>query len=136
MVTKIGEYGIIINEKREFFMLRFSKITEPNETWIFPGGRLDQGESAGLGLAREIQEETGITAEILSPCHVSTWGDGREQRYAVFFVCKAKKDQPVQLSGEHQEYRWFSYDSIDSIDYHNSSFKQAIENAFKLKQKL
>jgi ADP-ribose pyrophosphatase len=38
--------------------------------WELPAGRLDPGESAGAGAARELVEETGLVAERLEPIAV------------------------------------------------------------------
>lgn len=35
--------------------------------WICPGGRLEVGESIAEGIHREVQEETGLEIELVSP---------------------------------------------------------------------
>jgi len=132
MITKIAEYGIIINTNKEFLILRFSKDVNAGEKWIFPGGRLDNEEKPKLGLLREIKEETNLGVEIIQPCDVSMWGIGEDHRYAIFFLCKPKNKNEVKLSHEHQEYKWCSFKDLDKISFHDISFRRILENAFTI----
>ncbi|MFC1698032.1 NUDIX domain-containing protein [Nanoarchaeota archaeon] len=125
--TKIAEYGIILNEKNEFLMLRFAKDEVPSQKWIFPGGRLDDGEEPKLGLLREITEETNLDIELLNPIDVSMWGIDHDHRYAIFFLCKlVSNPENIKLSHEHQDYKWYSFDELDNIDYHRKHFKEVL----------
>jgi len=45
------------DEHRRFLLLRNSR----HQTWAFPKGHLDDGESVEAGARRELAEETGIT---------------------------------------------------------------------------
>jgi mutator protein MutT len=132
LVTRIAEYGIIFNDEDKFLMVKFSKEANPSEAWIFPGGRLDEGDKPIEAINREIKEETGLNVEVLFPCDVTMWGKGEDHRYAVFFVCKLVGGE-IKLCKEHQEFKWFSYKDIDKIDFHDESFKNVLEGAFKLR---
>jgi 8-oxo-dGTP diphosphatase len=127
LITKIAEYGIIINNDK-FLMLKFSKEANPGEKWIFPGGRLDEGEQAKDGLAREIQEETNLQVKVGKPVDVTIWGDGDDNRYAVFFICKLIGGE-IKLSREHQDYKWFSFE--DQIEFHDESFRRILQSINK-----
>lgn len=80
--------------------------------WEFPGGRLELGESPEEALARELMEETGLTAKPL--CPLQTWNFFRgedTQIVGVTFLCKAATDT-VQLSDEHEAYAWIRFDEL------------------------
>jgi ADP-ribose pyrophosphatase YjhB (NUDIX family) len=128
--TKIAEYGIIVHEKK-FLVLKFSKKTNIGEKWIFPGGRLNEGEGPITGLTREIREETGLEVEIIQPVHVGMWGIAEDKRYAVFFLCTLNNGQ-VTLSHEHDAYRWCEFSNIDTVDFHDASLKEAVRNTKKI----
>ncbi len=131
LTTKIAEYGIILKDNK-FLMLKFSKETSPDEKWIFPGGRLDEGEDPKKGLIREIKEETSLDVEVLFPSDVTMWGIDEDHRYAIFFVCKLIGSSNIKLCNEHQDYNWFSFDDLDNIDFHDKSFKEVLLNSKKL----
>ncbi|MGM5482801.1 MAG: NUDIX domain-containing protein [Nanobdellota archaeon] len=126
--TKIAEYGVIIKDNK-FLILQFSRRANERETWIFPGGRINENEKHITGLKREVSEETGLQVEVQIPCGVTMWGEGEDNRYAVFFLCKVKGKQTVVLSKEHQDYRWCSFDELASIRFHDSSFVDILNKA-------
>ena len=124
----ISQYGIILDKNNKMLLLRLSKRADPTETWIFSGGRLNEGEEPHDGLRREIKEETSLEVEIVHPCGVGFW----DRRYAVFFLCRLKSEPHVTLSNEHQEYGWFSVNEICRMKLRDKSMK----NAAKIAQKI
>lgn len=52
--------------------------------WTIPGGYVDQGESIGDAIMREIQEETGIKAKPLSIIALRDRPDERHDTYIIF----------------------------------------------------
>lgn len=80
-------------------------------TYQLPGGRLQMGESFFDALSREVQEETSLAIEAVRPLTVSQWTPVvQNQRWQVvgfFYECKITSGS-VQLSEEHDDYKWIS----------------------------
>lgn len=53
--------GIIRDQRNAIFLTQRSANVPMANKWEFPGGKLEQGESAEQALYRELLEETGIT---------------------------------------------------------------------------
>lgn len=121
--TKIAEYAVIINDDK-YLLLRFSKEANAGEKWIFPGGRLEIGETPKEGLKREVKEETNLDVEVIKPLDVLMWGVGDDERYAAFFLCKIVGSADIKLSQEHQEYKWVEFN--EDVDFHEKGFKNII----------
>ena len=129
----VGEYGIIINKKNEFLILRLPKSKDfPTEPWMFPGGRMEESDQPESGLKREILEETELKVKIIQPVHVAMWGIENPMKYAVFFLCKLMSNQKEKISLEHKESKWVGFDEIGKINWHNINSKIAITKVKKL----
>lgn len=59
---RIGVSVILLNPDQQILLLKH--VYHPTLPWGPPGGWLDKGEDPRTGAARELWEETGITAEI------------------------------------------------------------------------
>ncbi|WP_375254414.1 NUDIX hydrolase [Yoonia sp.] len=58
---KLGAIAVVAHEGR---LLLVKRKNEPHaNTWGFPGGHVEFGETALLAAARELREETGVIAE-------------------------------------------------------------------------
>jgi 8-oxo-dGTP pyrophosphatase MutT (NUDIX family) len=64
MAKKIA-YGGVVVDKLGLVLLRSPRGNFDGETWTFPKGRPDSGETAEACALREVREETGIEAEIV-----------------------------------------------------------------------
>ncbi|HNQ31785.1 MAG TPA: NUDIX hydrolase [Candidatus Woesebacteria bacterium] len=122
LICSIGEYGVVVNQKGDFLILKLA-ATEmfPHEAWMLPGGMLNVDDQPEFGLQREILEETNLTIGVISPIHTARWGFEAERKYAVFYLCKLSREQKIVLSSEHTEYKWVNFDAIDSISWHNQN---------------
>lgn len=54
--------GVIRNSQQEIFITRRAANTHMAGCWEFPGGKVEAQETPEQALARELQEETGISA--------------------------------------------------------------------------
>jgi 8-oxo-dGTP diphosphatase len=83
--------------------------------WEFPGGKLNQSESAADCLAREIREELDIGISILAPLPASDW------QYPAFhvtlfpFVCRISTGHLSPT--EHKTICWLPPEDLITIDW-------------------
>jgi mutator protein MutT len=82
--------------------------------WEFPGGKCDDGEPLTSCMARELDEELGITATVGSEIFTIThdYPDRRVELH--FFECRTA-DDPSPLLG--QEMRWVTREELGDLDF-------------------
>lgn len=85
--------------------------------WDLPGGKLDAGEDMLTGIAREIDEETGLDkvkiGDIIYAGLRSFEEEGKPERIMIFYLCDSdQKFEKIKLSDEHLQWRMMSADDI------------------------
>ena len=119
--------GIVLFHLDEFLVIQHS--TESNEVqghWDFPKGHVEDNESELETATRELQEETGIDdfrlinnfrQKITYKVHKNNTAIPKE---VIFFLAESST-KSVQLSSEHQNYRWLDFDlAHDRLTYSNA----------------
>ena len=119
--------GIVLFHSDEFLVIQHS--TESNEVqghWDFPKGHIEDNESELETATRELQEETGIDdfklienfrQKITYDVHKNNAVIPKE---VIFFLAESST-KSVQLSSEHQNYRWLDFDlAHDRLTYSNA----------------
>jgi ADP-ribose pyrophosphatase YjhB (NUDIX family) len=74
-VTRIGAYALCVEEGRILLSRIAPGYWSGVGEWTLPGGGLDFGEAPRDGALRELEEETGLTGEILDVADVLSWAD-------------------------------------------------------------
>ena len=107
---RLSSHAVIFNENRQVLLL---KATYADCAWGLPGGGLDQGETVHDALIRECQEELGcdVSIQYLSGVYYHS----AVNSHAFMFRCTLQSDQPINLSDEHSEFRWFDFDQLSPV---------------------
>ncbi|MBI1895096.1 MAG: (deoxy)nucleoside triphosphate pyrophosphohydrolase [Acidobacteria bacterium] len=84
--------------------------------WEFPGGKIEQGESARIALARELREELGIEA-IIGPCvgHIRHSYGRRATVQLLFFRVAQFSGTPVNHAFE--QIAWDAPERLPEYDF-------------------
>lgn len=133
LVTKVAEYGIIVdNKKKQFLLVQWGEYY--NNTWHFPGGRIDEKEKEKEGLIREIKEEISVEVKNIKPVYAKYIGQEfmikpkDEPRYALFYLCELKNDQEIELNEkELKSFKWFKKSDLNKIKFWMPFYKEMLE---------
>ncbi|MBD3280787.1 NUDIX domain-containing protein [Candidatus Dojkabacteria bacterium] len=95
--------------------------------WDVPGGKLENTDSLSEGLAREVNEETGLNLVRIRLIISTSKFVGRVGDHPTIFrniyLCTA--EGKVQLSKEHSEFKWIKLDKIDQYRFPDEDDFQA-----------
>ncbi len=83
--------------------------------WEFPGGKIQENESAEQGIIREIEEELSVRINVLFQLEPIEFDYGNKQIRLIPFICRVISGE-INLT-EHLTQRWFSLDEWPEIDW-------------------
>ena len=119
-ISTVAKLVIIDEENRVLFLKRSNYVSKYAGEWDLPGGHLKEQEDMLSGLKREVFEETGL--------------DIRDSNYFknidnLHFFFTSYNSQPVTLSDEHVDYKFFDKNELDKEE----KFQNVALEALKLK---
>lgn len=105
--------GILVQHTDGDYLLMKRDLSKPAYPGYYEaslGGAVQKGETLLEGAKRELFEESGITAETLTPCYVAR---DRNSLYGAFLcITDHPKDQIVLQPYETMDYLWVSRDEL------------------------
>lgn len=116
--------GVILfhvkDKSRNYLLLHY-----PQGHWGLPKGNIEKGESKEKAALRELQEETGLSAQILPTFEVSLdyffKNKGELTKKTVYFFLGQAFGDTVTLSDEHIGYAWLPFQqAIDRLTFDNA----------------
>lgn len=117
-------------------------LRDMNDTWTFPKGMIEKGESPETAAVREIQEEVGISCLLLlgalGPINYTYKRNGTVNKTVRYFVYQSlTRAKPVAQREEGiQEVRWVGLDeAINSIGYRETNVKLLEETWILLRRR-
>lgn len=132
MPTHIVAAGGIVEDENEQILL----VKTYHGGWVFPGGQVEVGENVMDGLIREIEEESGIQAQVMQLIGVYSntgmykWHDGITDvptKVMLDFICKPVGGE-LRTSNETSEVKWVEKNKV--LDYITSDAIRARYEAY------
>lgn len=103
--------GVVVRHGKDG-LLALLIATHSGRRWSLPKGRIEPGETPADAAAREVQEETGIEARVVTPLEtVDYWFyTGRNQRlhkFVDYFLMAYVTGEPTPQLEEVDDARWW-----------------------------
>ncbi len=107
--------AIIKNDRGEILVTQRSASMKLPLKWEFPGGKIEDGETAEECLVREIKEELGIKIIITNSLKASIYHYKDFSINLIPFVCQIKEGE-IKLT-EHASYLWLHRNELANLDW-------------------
>lgn len=112
-----GACAVVRDDRGRILMLRRAD----NGRWGLPAGMIEPGEQPADAVLREIQEETGVVAEIERlagvAMHTAVYPNGDHCEYlSIWFRCRAVGGRARADGDESLEVAWFAPDALPDLD--------------------
>ncbi len=106
--------GIIVQGNKILVTQRSEKMKLPLK-WEFPGGKIEENETAEECILREIKEELNLEIEILKRLRASPYDYGIFKINLIPFI--AKYQNGVIILAEHKDFKWIEAKDLLSLDW-------------------
>jgi ADP-ribose pyrophosphatase YjhB (NUDIX family) len=107
-VTSVG--GLVVRDD-SLLVVRMSYGPSKGR-WMIPGGLLDPGETLDSAAAREVLEETGVTARPVGIIGIRTRSEGLNTDNYVLWLLEPLSGEPTADEQEIEEARYMPFDEI------------------------
>lgn len=110
--------GIVVRfegKDRTYLLVRSS--TDPTH-WVFPKGHIKPGESPEKAALREVREEAGVKAMIISTLRESEFMKENENVRVLYFVMRYQGSTQAE---ENRDVKWCAYkEAVDTLSFDDS----------------
>lgn len=113
MIVNVAKTVVIDSNGQVLLLRRGSTAPTRPDTWDFPGGGVEPGETFEQGAIREASEEAGLILTDLSLVYAATEYVEKHKHSVnrALFVARINAVAPTPtLSFEHSEYKWVDID--------------------------
>ncbi|NQZ20949.1 MAG: 8-oxo-dGTP diphosphatase MutT [Colwellia sp.] len=120
--------GVILRDQQYFLTKRLANAHQGGK-WEFPGGKVENNETAAQALYRELQEEIAIDVLSCQPLIEISHDYGDKKVHLDVYLVEHFQLEPIAQEG--QQSAWFSLAELEELDFPEAN-KAIIE---KLKEK-
>ncbi len=106
--------AIILKDGKVLATQRSEKMSQPLK-WEFPGGKIEQNETAENCLNRELKEELNIKVMLLKKLTPAPFDYGKFVINLIPFVASYQSGEIILA--EHKEYKWLPKSELAHLDW-------------------
>lgn len=121
--------ALVFTLNREILLIQRS--AEPfKNMWAFPGGFVDENETAENAVRRELKEETGITIDDFKQLHTFTNPnrDPRHRTVTIAYTTIIDDKVEAKAGDDAAAAKWFNLDDLPSLAFdHDEILNFALE---------
>jgi len=107
--------AIIINPFDQVLVTQRSALMSLPLKWEFPGGKIEEGETAEACLIREIKEELNIEIQITGSLSPNDYQYPDKLIRLIPFICRHTGGEIVLK--EHADYKWLGVKDLLGLDW-------------------
>lgn len=128
MEGKIRVVAAIITKNKKYLITRRASSKHLAGFWEFPGGKIEEGETAEACLIREIKEELNITIRVNFFFMENDHSYPTKSITLIAFFCEMTEGQ-ITLK-DHDRYEWISKEQFDNYQFAPADipFVKALQN--------
>jgi 8-oxo-dGTP pyrophosphatase MutT (NUDIX family) len=124
MKREFSAGGLVLRNMRgRWWLAAIRPGGKPEGVWALPKGLIGRGEPPEQTAAREVQEETGVEADLVAKLgdvkYVYTWGGERIFKVVSFYLFRYRRgrlgDIPPALAHEVDEAKWLPLEEAPSL---------------------
>lgn len=121
--ARLASRVILLNEQNRLLLCQGEEPLTRKKFWVMPGGGLEPEETFKDAAARELLEETGISAPIGKHVwyrrHQHLWNGKNADQFEKFFVVRVSNVSQIKSTNPDpyvKKYQWWSIDEIAQSD--------------------
>jgi 8-oxo-dGTP diphosphatase len=121
--TRVGAYALATDEAGRILLCRTAPHVLPKPVWMLPGGGLHFREAPVTAVVRELEEEAGLSGEVVRLLDVSdrTWptSDDGVMTHAIRIIYEVRitgGELRDERHGSTDTCRWFAPDDARTLD--------------------
>jgi len=128
--------SVILKKENQILLVKRKKAKYYSGYFVFPGGKVDQGETVFSAAKRELEEELGISLDVQSSRIIHVCHFKRENGFEGldFYVLATEwRGEIKNLEPEkHEEIKWFEINNLPEniADNHKNGLDQINKNIF------
>jgi 8-oxo-dGTP diphosphatase len=107
--------AIIVNVQKQVLVTQRSAHMPLPLKWEFPGGKIEENETAEACLIREIKEELNIEIEITGSLPPNDYQYPNKLIRLIPFICRQKGGKLILK--EHADYKWLDAKDLLDLDW-------------------
>lgn len=114
--TVIVAAAVIVDARQKRVLLTQRKTgTHLAGAWEFPGGKVEPGEDPRAALARELDEELGVRADVGDIVEVTfhRYEDANKAVLLLFYEARVRADSPPPTAKDVAAFEWAGEDALE-----------------------